>query len=67
MKNLQLYLSQNQVELQDDWLGISHDEVIDNTFLTVEPYLLTVEEASFMEEPFKFEMTVELSNVKYLH
>ena len=67
MKKISLFLSQNQVELQDDWLGISHDEVIDNTFLTVEPFDLTTEEASVMEEPFKFEMTVELSNVKYLH
>ena len=28
---------------------------------------MTVEEASVMDEQFKFEMTVELSNVKYLH
>ena len=61
-----LKASQNEVILTDDWLGFSSSETLDNTFLTIEPF--DVDEAAYQsKDPFKFELSLELSNLKYVH
>ena len=53
--------------MQDDWIGSSHVDVIDNTFLTIEVVEVIVEEVGFLDGPFKFGLSVELSHVMHEH
>ena len=55
------------MQLQDDWIGSTHQDVIDNTFLTIEEIVVTVEEVGKLRGPFEFGLTLQLSHVKHLH
>ena len=53
--------------MQDDWIGSSHVDVIDNTFLTIEVVEVIVEEVGKLDGPFNFALSVELSHVMHEH
>ena len=59
-----LQASQNEVVLNDDWLGFNQKEVIDNKYLTLETPDITTSEPE-LTEPFKLDMFLRLSNLKY--
>ena len=58
--------SQNEVVLNDDWLGFNQNEVIDNTYLTLETPEMTTQQVE-LTDPFKLDLFLMLSNHKYHH
>ena len=56
--------SQNEVILNDDWLGFNQNSVIDNKYLTLETPTISTGDIEHTD-PFKLDMRLRLSNLKY--